>query len=276
MKEKIMVIGGDKRSFYLTKALFDKGYNACWYACENFPCQPCAFVSKEDFRENLTLYDIMVLPLPHTRDHKHLNTPFSNIRIELDELMRLTDGKCVFASEDMAGTADNYFSAKEVVIANARLTAVGLLKELLCYTECDIMNKSVLVTGFGNVGKAVAKILDNNGLRVTVCARNKEQRVLAGIYGYDFCSIDEGGEKICNFDFVVNTVPFQLFDDKVLRKTKKECIFFELAKGLMPETCSDHSTYISCKGMPGKHTPQAAGKVIADYISEKTGLNPLP
>lgn len=264
-----MVIGGDKRSFYLTKTLFDKGYDARWYACENFPCEPCAFVSRKDFRESLKYFDVIVLPLPHTRDFKHLNTPFSNARIELDKLMRLIDGKRVFASEDVTDNTENYFSAKEVVIANARLTAVGLLKELLYYTECDIMNKTALVTGFGNVGKAVAKILDNNGIRVTVCARNKEQRVLAGIYGYDSCSIEEGGEKICEFDFVVNTVPFELFGSEVLRNAKKDCIFFELAKGLISETCSNHSTYISCKGMPGKHTPQAAGKVIADYISEK-------
>lgn len=269
MKEKIMVIGGDKRSFYLTKALFDKGYDVCWYACENFPCRPCAFVSRGDFREKLKLYDVIVLPLPHTRDYKRLNTPFSGARIELDELMRLIEGKRIFASEDMDGNSDNYFSAKEVVIANARLTAVGLLKEMLLYTECDIMNKTVLVTGFGNVGKAVAKILDNNGMSVTVCARSKEQRVFAEINGYSAYSIEEGREKISDFNFVINTVPFELFNRETLMRADKNCIFFELADGLIAETCSNHSTYISCKGMPGKHTPQTAGKVIADYISEK-------
>ncbi len=266
MKEKIMVLGGDKRSYYVAKELYEKGYAVSWYACENYPCEPCGFVSKEDFRADAHKLDTVILPLPHTRDFRHLNTPFSNSKIDLDELSELTKEKRTFSSVDMG---DNYFSANEVVIANARLTAVGMLKEMLMYTEKDVMNKKVMVTGFGNVGKAVAKILDNNGMRVTVCARNKEQRVLAGIYGYNTCDIAEGGKNMGKYDFVVNTVPAVLFSEESLRKAKKDCVFMELAKGLAAETCSNTASYISCKGMPGKHTPQSAGKVIADYISEK-------
>ena len=266
MKEKIMVLGGDKRSYYVAKELYEKGYAVSWYACENYPCETCEFVSRGDFRAELDKYGVLILPLPHTRDFRHLNTPFSSSKIDLDELPELTRGKRVFSSEDMG---DNYFSANEVVIANARLTAVGLFKEMLLYTEKDVMNRSVMVTGFGNVGKAAAKILDNNGMRVTVCARNKEQRVLAGIYGYNTCDIAEGGKNMGEYDFVVNTVPAAVFDEESLRKAKKSCVFLELAKGLAAETCSNTASYISCKGMPGKHTPQSAGRVIADYISEK-------
>lgn len=269
MKEKIMIIGGDKRNYYLTKELFHKGYNAVWYACENFGSNREEFVSSSLCLKDIENFHVLVLPLPLTKDSVHISTPYSDQKIKISEICQRGKGKLIFSSEFAVGNSVNYFSAKDVVVANARLTALGLLKEMLIHTETDIMNKSVMVTGFGNVGKAVAKILNDNGMRVTVCARNKEQRATAESCGLMAYSIDEGRENISSFDFVVNTVPFELFSSETVKKAKENCVFFELAKGLPKETCSSHCAYIMCKGMPGKHVSESAGKVIADFICEQ-------
>ena len=267
MKKRIMVLGGDKRNLYLTNYLNTTDFSALWYAAELCD-EENDYIVKKNYEEDIDEYDAVVLPLPLSRDGEYLNCPFCARKLPVSQVADKISGKICFTSDSLIDGI-NYFDDKCVVIDNARLTAVGFLMELLKAEKGDIMEKSALVTGFGNVSKAVCEILKNNKVKVTVAARKSEQRHEAKGLGYGAADFSACEKIFDSFDYIINTVPFELFDAETVTKANKNCIFFELAYGLPKDACQRFFAYINCKGMPGKHTPKSAGKVIADFIKEK-------
>lgn len=258
----ILVLGGDERNFYLTERLISLGHCAKWCYAENFEG-----TGENDFDigRDMSNFDTVVLPLPLTRDGKTLNAPYSGTRLPLDELRLYLKNKTVFTSDSDFGDV-NYFSDKSVIVANARLTAVGFLSELLKFEKSDILGKNALVTGYGNVSECVSKILSDNGVNVFVAARSALQRAKGKANGYAVGDFDTLEKLMPKFDYIVNTVPAKVLPDSVMSKIRSDSAYFELASYGEKETKTYTFAYIDCKGMPGKHTPKGAGEVIADFV----------
>ena len=90
---------------------------------------------------------------------------------------------------------------------NAVATAEGAIAELTNHSPYNIEGAKILVTGYGNCGKAIAKKLRGLGARVTVLARRREVRKQAkedGFYAVDFAF---GPEEAMGAAMLVNTVP---------------------------------------------------------------------
>lgn len=261
----IIVCGGDERFYHVCRFLIECGFSVKWFFAEKYPSDE-SFIEREN-REIANPY-ALVLPLPISRDGFTLNTPFSEKKILISDLDFSDKYTVIFTSDDRV-EGINYFEDEAVIIDNARLTAVGLLKEVLLYEKEDILGKNALITGYGRVSQQVCDILTKNGINVTVAARNGSQRHLAETRGLHTFEIYEAEKKLQEYDYVINTVPKKLFESLYIEKAEGKTAFFELASGLMEKSLQGKKTYIECKGMPGKHTPKSAGKVIADFVSEK-------
>lgn len=262
---EIIVCGGDKRNYFLCRMLKENGFNIKWAYAKMYP-------QKEDFilktAPDLNNAYALILPLPLTKDGENLNTPYSEERIPLSKIKKLCDNHIVFTSDEKI-PGINYFKNEAVTIDNARLTALGFLKELLTFENEDIMGKNALITGYGKVSQAVCDILIRNGVKVTVAARNENQRHLALTRGSGAITVLLAAENLYAYDYVINTVPQKLFTTEQIKKAEKNTAFFELASGLIDKSEWVPPAYIECKGMPGKHTPKAAGKVIAGFVSRE-------
>ena len=262
---KIIVCGGDERNYHLCRFLIEEGFDAVWLFAEKSEMKG-DFIIRGDFDKD-NAYAI-ILPLPLSRDGKTLNTPLSYKSVSLTEIDNFCQNKRVFTSDDSI-FAVNYFKDEGVTVSNARLTAVGFLKELLNFEKEDIMNKKALVTGYGRVSKAVCDILQRNGVIVTVAARDSAQRCEAKARGCIALKITEAENNLRAYDYVINTVPSPLFSGESIEKADGNTVFFELASSLVSMAEHKPSAYIECKGMPGKHTPKSAGRVIADFVTQK-------
>lgn len=261
----IIVCGGDERFYHMCRFLIDYGFSVKWLFAEKYPSYE-GFIERENYK--ISNPYALVLPLPLTRDKVTLNTPFSEKKIFISDLDFSDKYTVIFTSDDRIDGI-NYFKEEAVIIDNARLTAVGLLKEILLYEKEDILGKNALVTGYGKVSRQVCDILMQNKIKVTVAARNESQRHLAATRGMTALEITGAAKNLSEYDYVINTVPKKLFEDSHIEETNEKTAFFELASGLMEKSLQNKKTYIECKGMPGKHTPKSAGKVIADFVSEK-------
>ena len=272
------IIGGDKRQLFLAQSLLEDG---CGAILAGF-----GKLREHGFRalsgvEAAVLYsDAVILPLPSVRADRSINAPFSEKSIVLsEEQQALLCKKPVFAAMSdrlfraypMLKNASvyDYASRDDFAVLNAVPTAEGALELAMQEYEGTLWGSRSLVTGFGRIGKALARRLSSLGSSVTVCARKASDLAFIETLGYtagDFSSLGDAR----GYDLIFNTVPAMVFDEALLRKTDKTALLFDLASlpgGVDFESAAalgiDARRALS---LPGKCAPKAAGEIIKKTV----------
>ena len=184
MDKKIIIIGGDKRFIYLKKMLQT-----------TFEVIP--FTDRDaliHFYNNIEDADVVLLPYPITFDGETVNAPLYKKTVLLSDVFShlkpkhilLTGGKLPreFHAEEICRTYD-YAASEELLWANAKLTAEGLLRLVIEELPTALSATSVAVLGAGRVGTETAKLLLRAGCEVTIFARSTkdfETKVLPGAW----------------------------------------------------------------------------------------------
>lgn len=143
----------------------------------------------------------------------------------------------------------NYMSSREYLIANAALTAEGLLSLLISNTPFALFRSKALILGFGRCGKALADRLHGIGCIVTA---------------YDL--MPEEIENAQNYDIVINTIPAKVITEKYLTEFRADCIFFDIAA--TPGGFDEDAIHklglklFHCPAIPGQMSPMSAGYAI--------------
>ena len=256
---KILVIGGDSRMKYTAEEL-----------------DAAEVVEIYNPSTNGT-FDIIVLPMPLTRDGETIFAPLTEIPLRFDIIGRFAKegavifagGKCERLTEictEHGFTLVNYMKNEPLTLRNAALTAEAAVCLLSNSTERALIGSRILITGYGRIASMLAERLRAFGAAVTVAARRAEQRIQAELNGFTAIPVDKIPEVIAEFDFIVNTVPAAVFDADSF--AKMHGVFLELAT--LPNDPPDNPEikYIHGGGLPGKHYPQTAGKYIAQTVNE--------
>lgn len=154
----------------------------------------------------------------------------------------------------------------QYVAANAALTADCAIRVAGNHLPEAFEGCSVLVVGWGRIGKCLAAKLKALGAEVTVAARKAEDRNLLRSLGY-------GAENTLRlskeYNLIFNTAPAPVLTESELLKG---AIKIELAStaGLQG------SDVVIARGLPGKMVPEASGRLIAgritDILQEKGAL----
>ena len=120
---------------------------------------------------------------------------------------------------------------------------------------------SVLVIGWGRIGKWLARTLKSLGANVTVSARNTADRSLLEALGFTPATPDVLPNRITQFDVVFNAAPVPVLNEYQLAK-HPALIAIDLAsrKGL------EGPDVIWARGLPGVYAPKASGALIAETI----------
>lgn len=264
----ILILGGDERQKVLYDELKNKGFN-CFHFYDNF-----------DFSQ-IKQSKIIVLPVPLSKDGEYIFCDNSNFKIKIKELISHTTKRqlLIFGSaskrikEMLDDRGFNYydlFSEESFVINNAYYTAQGTLLEILKNTKKCIVGKKALILGFGRVGRAVANVLDKNGMDVFIAARNEIQLAECEGLGYGKLSYDELKSTIYLFDYIISTVPFNILTSKEVSLINGNALFIELASA--PYSAKSELfykfdiRYILASGLPGKYLSVESGKKIAEMI----------
>lgn len=263
---RIMFIGGDARMRYAAKKLSET-YEVTMLSEEH----PSG------------VFDVIVLPLPLTKDGKTVFAPYEQDPISFD---KLSETFMEFADEHtliLAGGETpaltgldrriiNYFARETLTLQNAALTAEAALCLLSQSSDGALLGSSVLVTGSGRIAFFLAERLRACGSEVTFAARNKDKRELARLGGFEALSFEELPDALSGFDFIANTVPAPLFDEAMFSQMRKEAVYQELAS--LPEQPQRSYAerfgikYVYAGGLPGKYSPKAAGGFIAQAVGE--------
>ena len=114
-----------------------------------------------------------------------------------------------------------YESSPTFLERNADLSAEGALVQAMGRTGDALPDMTVLVTGYGRFGRALAAKLKTLGADVWVAARREEQRLAARSDGMRAASLAELPALMGRVDMVLNTIPARVLGTEALAALPK-------------------------------------------------------
>ena len=237
MSMNYCIIGGDSRSFFLAKLLSKEKNEVKIYGFEKLEN-----IKKDtDPNQMIADSDIIVLPLPFTRDNITVNMPYCNQVINIEELIHYLKNKTIIVgniNEEIKEKLLNknnkvidIMKKEEFAILNGIPTAEATIEIILKNTKKVIQGMNCLVMGFGRIGKILAHKLQGLSINVTCMVTNEIENAWATVYGYDTIKIENiknDGSKFKQYDIIINTIPKIIFKEE-LRNIKKETLVIDLA-----------------------------------------------
>lgn len=164
----------------------------------------------------------------------------------------------------------DYTKDEAFAIKNAYLTAEAAISLAVQNSENSLINSSVLITGFGRIGKALARYLQPFTSKITVCARSEEATALAASLSFSAKGFEDLSD-CSKYDFIFNTVPHPIFNKQELISIKDEALLIDLASfpGGVDVHFSEHYSVnlIIARGLPAKYSPKAAGIIVAQTVN---------
>ncbi len=271
----IVVAGGDLRQVYAANELNRAGHEVSVLGFD----EGLPFDVDIEECEELSKARLIVLPLGIKKE-EFLNTPLSEKKISFEKFLDQLPKGCAISGGNMSEeekqllqsrgfAVSDYFKVEELTAANAVLTAEAALQ--IAMTEpISLWGSSCLILGYGRIGRALTKLLVSFGAEVTVMARDAGQRFWADWEGTKSIRHEQLSSVIAKQNFIFNTVPNLLLKEDELSLTSEDVLLIELASkpyGIDREAVEKLGRqYILASGLPGKHSPKTAGKLIAKTV----------
>lgn len=144
---------------------------------------------------------------------------------------------------------------------NAAATAEGFLAECIGKTDTTLADQTTLIIGYGNCGKAIAKLLYLCGSEVYVHSHSGSMEKASAD---GFSVFPAFTKKLCMFDCIVNTVPSPIFKEEFFSFCRRGTHFFQIASGLSgidPELAKKHGIFFHpLPALPAKYSPVTDGE----------------
>lgn len=279
--KSFIFIGGDMRSLYAAQRLGMR------YDCLVYGVEPPEMPAGIHRSENPVLCDNAVLPLPASMDGETVYCPYpaeGMPPIGFNVLKKsVKKGGTVFTSrsfpllEQVCAESGlelvNYFEREELAVLNAVATAEGALEIAIRELPFTLFRSKVLITGFGRIGKTLARSLTALGAQVSAACRKYSDLAWAEIYGCKPVPLLTAGaleSELPKADLIINTIPAAVFDRKRLMLIRRETLVLELASvpGIADASLAEQTgvRMIWARSLPGKTAPVTAGAIIADTL----------
>jgi len=276
---KICILGGDNRIVFLAKILVEEGYYVNTYGVEIDSSENLCVCSS--LKDAIIKSDIIITPLPFTRDNVVINSSLSQPKIWIKDIFEIaSNNQIVLAGYlntqiyDLAAKYSiqifDYFEREELVVSNCIPTAEGAIKIAIEELTGTLHGSNCLVMGFGRIGKILSHMLNGIGSNVFVEARKAEDLAWINSYAYKSIELCNLESYIGDFDVVFNTIPHVILDEKLLKLMKKDSLIVDLASspgGVDYEAAEKLNIKTKLAlGLPGIVAPLASAKYIRDAV----------
>ena len=274
------ILGGDLRSFFLAKQLSKEKNEVKIYGFEKIE----NLKQQESYETILLNSNVIILPIPLTRDKSTLNMPFSNQKIEIKELINKLENKKIFVGnipteiknqlEEKNNKVIDFMEKEEFAILNAIPTAEATIEIILKHTKKILQASECLIMGYGRIGKVLAHKLKGMSAKVTCMITNEVEKAWAIAYGHDIITIQNlknNFAKVKQFDVIINTIPTNILYEE-LKQLKKETLIIDLASkpyGIDRKLVEQEKlNFVEALGLPGKSAPTTSAKYMKDIIKQ--------
>lgn len=276
----IAVLGGDARQRYLSELLSSAQFSVRTFGVPGLPdSAPSAL-------EAASQADAVCLPTPAIASGAVTGlpdlTPAQLLSALPPDTVVFGGGLGTFRSL-LQRTGTPYYDMLQnpaLALANASVTAEGAILLALQAMPITLQDADVLLTGFGRIGKSLARKLKALGANVTLTTRRLSQ--FSTIEQLS-CTPDETGvyrQPLSQYACIFNTVPAPVFSAEQIRSLSPGCVYIELASspgGIAPDA-EKPAAYLPAPGLPGKTAPKTAAKLLframldSDFFSSQEAL----
>jgi dipicolinate synthase subunit A len=232
--------------------------------------------------EALANSDVIVCPIPFSKDVHKINSKYSSVDIEIEELFKKGTGKKLILgainnySKELAKKYSieysDYYNDEGYQILNTIPTAEGALSIIINETMETLFGSKVLVLGYGRIGKLLSEYLKGLNAEVYVEARKDSDLTWINARGMKAVSIEQLPSYLGEMDVIVNTVPAMMLDCGMLDLVKKEVFILDLAStpgGVDFAYAADKGIKtVHALGIPGKVACRSAAIYIYDTIKK--------
>lgn len=217
--------------------------------------------------------DVVLLPVPTTRDGKNVFCPQSDKKIPLEHIKEFSKNALVLSCGYDFKNANciDYLKLDDFCLLNAVPTAEGAIARAIIDTPFCLWRSRVLVTGCGRVAKILIDRLNALKCDLTVSARSSRDFAYLDALGIKYIHTNNICKNACNFDIIFNTIDVPIFVDF---DGLKNCYLYDLStKGCLDFEKAKEKNINAKKlpGIPGKIAPITAGKIIAQTVNQLIG-----
>ena len=296
MCKSIAVIGGDMRMVYLAEMLA-KENNVITFGYDTVDTNKseangfnsarrrnnAKAIQADSLKQAINESEIIIAPIPFSKDGKNVYTEFSKNKIPLKELIQYCRGKKLVTGA-ISKEVYNFVQGSNVkiidlmqneslAVLNTIATAEGAIEVAMRRMQKTIHGSKVLILGFGRVAKVVAQKFKGLSANVTCAARKQEAFAWIEACGYKCLNINELGGNLNEYDIIINTPPALILNKEKLKLLKQECLVIDLASkpgGVDAEAASELGINFEwALALPGKVAPVTSAqyiKMIIDFI----------
>ena len=280
---QIAIIGGDARQLEVIRKLTELDAKLSLIGFEQLD-HAFTGANKEKIDEvDFSLIDAIILPVSGTTLDGHVDTIFSNEKVNLlEEMVMKTPEHCTIFSgitnpylDDLINKTKRHhvllFSRDDVAIYNSIPTVEGTIMMAIQHTDITIHGSNVVVLGLGRVGMSVARTFHLLGSKVKVGARKPEHIARITEMGLSPFHLDELSNYVSDTDILINTIPHLIVTAKVIAKMPVQTLIIDLAS----KPGGTDFRYAEKRGikallapsLPGIVAPKTAGTILANVLS---------
>lgn len=283
---RIVVFPGDSRQRYLAKELEKKKYEVVLLPVNVKKQMPVQ--GKENIQylgEIIRQAEMIILPTPSLCSDGRIRVAEGcDWKLSGEEFAEMVcPGQTVFGSalgkgwiqelQQRGVCVHDLMESDVVALRNAVATAEGAIAEAIGLGEGNLQDAKCLVIGFGRCGSILAHKLKGLCKSVCVMARRTEVLVEAEALGFQTMAFENA--EIGEFEYVFNTVPAKVLNDKQLSDMESGVVIIDLASapgGVDYDYCAKHNICAKlCSGLPGKYSPKTSGIILAEEIGRCVG-----
>ena len=206
--------------------------------------------------------DAVILPLPYTAGGGILNAPYAGKHMLLEDIFRLSQGAKAICGGMLPEEDERFhdYYDEPMMLRNADVTAEAALLMVGESLGICLNGASLLVVGYGRIGKRLAAKARALGCNVTVAARKEKDHALIRMCGHKAIGFDAWEQAAEHADAICNTVPAEVFSRSILERISEKVPLIDLAGSITAPRV------IRAPGLPGKYAPLTAGNILADSV----------
>ncbi len=291
----IALLGGDERQIYLGQILMDAGHTVHFFAIPKDRVEALLgksivkkykkqmFFHEEEEYGLLSSCDLVLGPIPCTKDQIYLQQTFANKQIPINRLFQNLSRKNYViagmipdnlksAMHDRGIQYYDYIKNTSFSRLNAIATAEGAISYAINHSSGNLHQSKVLVLGYGLCGTCLAEKCRALMADVTVTGRREETRTLAIRNGMHYLPVNAlaTADDLSSYSYIFNTIPDRVLTKEILEKLSFHCTIVDIASapgGLDYDYAKKHQLNATLYlGIPGKIAPEASAQILYDII----------